>query len=251
MDAEDKEDLSYWRRTSRDPMDEDLEKVFINEDNMRANDRYDSRKEGAGRSSVGSQKARPKKKKRVAKLTDFGFKKVSNFNGSLPNQNRSRNFQGFSMSRCTYIDSVKKFCYVPKVYYGKFTPEDVGRGGPDFCTSCLLDPCITRGKALEIQKVLHREEEYLERRGLNEREVAATLKRMATDKVVELMEQIFTPTYVRKFGVPCCFKAYIDDKLGKTSFIDDLHLRSMEVLQSSDSEEDMESEHSDAENEFK
>lgn len=249
MDAEDTEDLSYWRRTSRDHMDKDLERIFINEDNMRANESYDSRNKAGRIPSSGSRKPRPKKKKRKAKLTDFGFKKVTLDKDPQTKPNRSRNFQGFSMSRCTYIDSVKNFCYIPKAYYGKFTPEEVGGGGPDFCTDCLLDPCITRGRALEIQKVLHREEEYLERKGLNEREMAVTLKRMATDKLNEMMEQIFTPAYAKKVGVPSCFKDYIDQKLGKTSFIDDLNLRTMEALKSSDSEPEKDDD-SDAEFEF-
>ncbi len=60
------------------------------------------------------------------------------------------------------------------------------------------------------------------------------------------MEQIFTKAYAKKAGTPRCFKDYIDRKLGKTSFIDDLSLRSREALQSS------EGEHSsgESENEF-
>ncbi len=56
MEGETKDENSYWRRTSSEPMDPALERIFINEDNLRANEAYDATKTNSSKAKIITKK---------------------------------------------------------------------------------------------------------------------------------------------------------------------------------------------------
>jgi hypothetical protein len=115
-----------------------------------------------------------------------------------------KNFQGFGMHLCRFVDSIGEHVCVPK-NYGQLSKAR-GLKCPNFCPSCKLQPCINVEHYDDIE-----EKSYEEYKGEDE----AVKDGKKPTKPLALMQRMerFTPRFmtrhfgrdhVKQFGTPMC-----------------------------------------------
>lgn len=176
-----------------------------------------------GMISKASKGRRPRKK--VNKLNKY-FKKVPKSKPPVEKVKRpptKKNFQGFAMSKCFYIEEVEKHCYMTPKWYGEnFNPKDPDEFEAmtaDFCPHCYLGGCFLSvfGSKMEEECLKHSE---LQRQMIERGELVVTEAQRVDDIKQHLLEwsqnmlgSLFNKTYAKRNGPPQCALEYIEDKL--------------------------------------
>ena len=113
-----------------------------------------------------------------------------------------------------------KHCYLPPKYYGEnYDPDEDDPDDPDyFYKECYLGPCFVIHKNEELQEACYEKAHYDDdtRNMPHGVEKNKVIKDFMVEKVREMMEDIFTPAYVKKSGTPKCVREVLSRWIGPT-----------------------------------
>lgn len=125
-----------------------------------------------------------------------------------------RNFQGFPLKYCEYVNAEVGCIFVPSLRKG--AEKNYGESWKDarsgksihfdskhFCKDCLLLPCVM----VEKHSVIYGLVDQARTNGEDDATINGRLRKLMMDQV---LPGIFNRTYVRKFGMPTCASKWIN-----------------------------------------
>ena len=225
-DDDEAEEKQFWERDCARPMDPRVEHIHLVSDAMRFNEEQRNKKNPKKKKKKKRKSSQTKLKKhgfsntKLTKLPEAEKENIDDCISPAPKKRRKsvgRNFQGFSLEKCCFIEHLGKHCYLPPKYYGKqFDPNDLD--DPEyFCGDCYLGPCIIVEKRFDLESAFYFKANGPDIFNLPDGvEKNKLLSDFMSGTVEKMMGEIFTPAYAKRTGMPRCVKQLLLRSIGPT-----------------------------------
>ena len=215
---DDDRDKRAWERSFRRPLTAEEERLYAFNDAC-LRERFGVDKELAKKKANEEKKKKKKKKNPQKKLSAFFSKHPKKTPSSVkaaeapqkkpPSQKNkvALNFQGFSLKRCVYRPEVGDYVLAPPDGYQSLLEE---WEPVHFCSQCLLAPCLVQAKRDRITNMtaaIAAEENHMDPSFNDKPDSERWIKlhpRFREEIFGELMREIFSDRYYKKFGLPRC-----------------------------------------------